>query len=187
VALTSFTSVCTLRAGVEPHRARHALSALPAGAHSPFAASARTHFGRLQVVDELQVHRRRALARPVVVFSADVDGDVGSYLVEVLGASADAFAWVLRLCADAPDDANASDFAERGAAYLREHELAVGLPYVNSPGPTAVEIRRAVQRRRQLAGFAVANQGRAPADLRAAFRAEFLSADDREAVRQEAT
>jgi hypothetical protein len=187
MALTSFTAVAALRADVGADEARRVLAALPAGKHSPFATSARTHFARLQVIDELRVQERAALDRAVLVFSCDVDGDVESYLVEVLGGSADAFAKVLRLCADAPDDAGAPDFVERAAAYLQGRRLVVGLLYVNSPGPTADAVRRAVLRRRQLAAFAVAHQGKPSVSLRAAFLAEFARDRDRRTVPSEAT
>jgi len=179
VALSSFLALCTLRAGVDPHSARQTLSALYAKGPSPFAASDRTHFARLQVIDEVRMHKPRALDHPVLVFSADVDGDVESYLLEVLGASAATFAEVLHLCADAPDDATAPGFAPRATAFLLAHELTVGLPYVNSPGATAVGIRRAVLRRRQLAEFAVTHQAKSPAERRKDFLELFANARGR--------
>jgi hypothetical protein len=169
MAVTSFTAVCRLRSDIGTDAARHTLSALQAGRSSPFAASARTHYARLQVLDELRQHTRRRLDHPTLIWSTDVDGDVRSYLVEILTASRAALAPVLALCVDAPTDPAASDFVERAVEYLLVRELRVGLQYANSPGRSAIEIRRAVDLRRKLAGFALGHQHDAPADRRAAF------------------
>jgi len=48
--VTSFTSVCRLRADVGAESARRTLSALEVGAASPFAASYGTNYPRLQTV-----------------------------------------------------------------------------------------------------------------------------------------
>jgi hypothetical protein len=168
--VTSFTAVCRLRPGVDAETARGVLSALPVGKASPFAASPRTHFARLQVVDELRVHTRRRLASPTLIWSTDVDGDVRSYLVELLTKSGDALGPVVGLGADAPSDPSAPDFLDRAVAYLLERRLPVGLQYTNSPGRSATDIRRAVLRRRLLAAFALDHQ-RDPAPAR---RAAFI-------------
>jgi hypothetical protein len=165
--VTSFTAVCRLRPGLDAETARGVLSALPAGKASPFAASPRTHFARLQVVDELRVHTRRPLASPTLIWSTDVDGDAHSYLVEILTKSGDALGPVVGLCADAPSDPSAPDFIDRAVGYLLQRELAVGLQYTNSPGRSATEIQRAVLRRRLLAAFALDHQ-RDPAPVRRA-------------------
>ena len=169
MAVTSFTAVCRLRSDVGTDAARHTLSALEVGRSSPFAASERTHYARLQVLDELRQHTRRRLDHPTLIWSTDVDGDVHSYLVEILTASRAALGPVLALCADAPADPSAFDFVQRAVAYLLARELRVGLQYANSPGRSANEIRRAVGLRRKLAGFALGHQHDAPAERRAAF------------------
>jgi hypothetical protein len=173
MAVTSFTAVCRLRPGLDAETARGVLSALPVGKASPFAASARTHFARLQIVDELRVHSRRRLTYPTLIWSTDVDGDVRSYLVELLTESGNALGPVVRLCAEAPSDPSAPDFLDRAVAYLLERELAVGLQYTNSPGRSATEISRAVLRRRLLAAFALDHQRDTPSTRRAAFVAMF--------------
>lgn len=172
-AITSLTTASPLRAGVVPGAARTLLERLPAGDHSPFATSGRTHFARLQVLDELMTHERRPLAAPVLILSADVDGDAGSWLLEVLDAAPDTFASVLALCEGAPGDGSADGFARAAAAYLLDHRIPVGLQYANSPGRTAAQVRLAVERHRRLAGFALGHRRDPPAELRAAFLREF--------------
>jgi len=173
VAVTSFTSVCRLRADVGAESARRTLSALEVGAASPFAASARTHFARLQILDELRVHTRRSLARAMLIWSTDVDGDIRSYLVEILTSARETLAPVVALCDDAPRDPGAHDFVDRAIAYLLAHQMRVGLQYTNSPGRSATEIRHALVRRRQLAHFALNYQHDSPSERRAAFAETF--------------
>jgi len=181
MAVTSFTSVCRLRPDVEAAAARHTLSELGVGTRSPFAASTRTHYARLQILDEFRVHTRRPLAQPKLLWSNDVDGDVRSYLVEILSVSRGTLGPVLALCADAPQDPADSEFVDRAAEFLLGHELRIGLQYTNSPGRSASEVRRAVDQRRKLAGFALAYQQDSPSVRRAAF-VETFEIDLRERV-----
>ncbi len=139
------------------------------GVHSPFATSPRTHFARLQILDELCTDERRPLAAPVLVLSADVDGDARSYLDELATGAGPALAVVLGLCAGAPSDAAAPDFAKTATSYLLARMLPVGLQYANSPGRTADDVRRAVGRHLHLQRFVIAHQGDEPAARRQAF------------------
>ena len=171
--LTSFTAACALRPGLEADRAQAWLSALPVGVHSPFASSARTHFARLLVIEQLVTHERHPLDGPVLILSADLDGDAESYLVEVLSAAGPKLAPVLGLCADAPNDPSAPDFVEAAVTYLMERRLPVGLQYANSPGRSTIDIRLAVERHRRLAGFALGHQNDPPRELRESFLEAF--------------
>ena len=145
--ITSITVICPLRPDLDPAAARDLISELPVGVHSPFAISHRTHFARLQILDELCTDQRRPLARPVLVLSADVDGDAPSYLDELTAGAGPALAPVLDLCAGAPDADARADFARAAASYLLARwMLPVGLQYANSPGRTAGDVRRAVGR-----------------------------------------
>ena len=154
MALTSFTSICPLRTDVEPGAARDALSALPVGTRSPFAASARTHFARLQMIDELCIHGRRPLDHP------------GAHLVDRRGRRCPQLSLDLvrgigrrfrcRFSASAP--ARPTIRRRTGSSIKRPNicsptNFRVGLPYVNSAGPTAIDIRLAVLRRRRLAAL----------------------------------
>jgi hypothetical protein len=157
------------------------LTDVPEDVHSPFAASPRTHFGRLLVVDELMVHERGPLAAAVLVLSADFDGDdPDGYLRELLGQprSGIVLAGVLALCRDAPADPAAPTFAADAARYLLDRRLPIGLQYVNDPRHrSAQEIRRAVARHRRLVGFARAHQSDPPGELRRSFLRTFTSRD----------
>jgi hypothetical protein len=167
--LTSLTTISPLRPDLEADVARRLLASLPVGVHSPFAVTPRTHFGRMQIVDELMSDRRRPLGGAVLVLSADVDGDAPSYLLELLDAAGTDLAPVLGLCAGAPSDPSAPDFARAATRYLLAHRVPATLHYVNTPGHTAVQVDRAVARHRRLAAFALAYQGAEPARLRSAF------------------
>jgi hypothetical protein len=178
--ITSWTSICRLRPDVAVDHARQVLADLPEDAHSPFAASARTHFGRILVIDELMVHRRRPLAVPVVLLSADFDGDdTGRYLLELLGdpAAAGLLATVLALCDGGPADPTRASFVDAATAYLLERAIRIGLQYVDDPRHrSAADIRRAVAHHRRLVGFVAAHQGDAPAELHRAFLRTFPGA-----------
>ena len=175
--ITSLTVVCRLRGDVDPTHARRVLTDVPEDVHSPFAASPRTHFGRMLIVDELMVHERRLLAAAVLVLSADFDGDdPEGYLLDLLGqeSSAVVLAEVLALCHDAPADRREPGFAARATRYLLDRRLEIGLQYVNDPrSRSAMEVRRAVARHRRLVGFARAHQAAPPDELRRAFLRTF--------------
>lgn len=183
MAVTSFTALCRLRDDVDHDDAEQLLTDLPDGTHSPFACSVRTHFARLQIISELRIHSRRPLEPSLLVWSCDVDDDAYSYLVELLTVAADPLARVLALCADAPDDPAPADFPVRAAEYLVARRVRVGLQYVHSPGRSASEVRRAVMRRRRLAGFALAHQNDTPAVRRMAFLDAFAPTDELELER----
>jgi hypothetical protein len=172
-AVTSFTAICALQPGLDADRAQATLSALPVGVHSPFAASARTHFARLLVIEQLVTHQRRPLERPVLILAADVDGDAESYLVELFNRSGAALAPVLAMCAGAPADASMPGFAQAAATHLLGWQLPVSLQYANSPGRSVIDIRLAIERHRRLAGFALAHQHDSPEVLRPAFLEAF--------------
>ena len=87
--------------------------------------------------------------------------------------TADALAPVLALCVGAPDDPSSPLFAEEAADYLLAREIPVAFRYVNTPGRTAAEIRRAVDRHRALALFAMASQDKPVTELRRSFTRAF--------------
>jgi hypothetical protein len=177
VALASFSALCRLRDDIDRDHAEQLLTDLPDGIHSPFAASVRTHFARLQIISEIRIRARRPLEPPLLLWSCDVDDDAYSYLVELLTVALDPLARVLALCADAPDDPTRADFPVRAADYLVARRIRIGLQYVHSPGRSASEIRDAVIRRRRLAGFALAHQDDTPAVRRMAFLDAFATTD----------
>ena len=173
MALTSFTAICQLRPEVPAGDARALIAELPVGTHSPFHAGHRTHFGRIQVLDELATDQRRPLARPVLVVSCDIDGDAPSYLREIVAAAPDAFATILGCCAGGPSDAASPGFAADAVAFLTGHAIPIGLQFATSPDRTVQEVRRAVDLHLRLAMFALDHQDSPPAALRAAFMAAF--------------
>ncbi len=172
--LTSFTTICPLRAGVEPDELQRLLERLPVGEHSPLNV-ATTHYGRMQVIDSVtgRRRRRRPLRTPVLVVSADVDGTAEDWLREVLEQDPDTFASILRHCAGAPADPAGDDFVRRACAYLLRYRAPASLHFVNDEGRTVTEIRSALQRHRALAGFAMGHRNDTPARRRAAFLSEF--------------
>jgi hypothetical protein len=158
------------------------LSDVPEDVHSPFAASPRTHFGRILGVDQVMVHERGPLPCPVLVLSADFDGiDIEVYLRELLGddQARPVLAGVLALCQGAPDDAGAASFAPEATRYLLDRRIEIGLQYVNDPRHrSAEEIRRAVARHRRLVGFARGHQADPPDELRRSFLRTFGMASE---------
>ena len=175
--ITSLTSVFRLRADVDPDHARRVLTDVPEDGHSPFAASPRTHFARLLVLDELMVHERDPLRVPVIVLSTDFDGDdVEGYLLDLLTPepSRVVLAGVLALGEGAPTDPGRDGFAADATRYLLDRRLPIGLQYVNDPRHRSAEqIRRAVARHRRLVGFARGHQSDPPEELRRAFLRTF--------------
>lgn len=178
--ITSFTSICPLRAEVGAHAVRELLERLPVGPNSPFAVDG-THYARLQVIDEVvgRRRRRRPLAAALLVLSADVDGTAERWLDELLREQPVTFANVLSQCAGGPGDPTAPDFVDRAAAHLLRHRVPVSLHYVNDPGRTVGEVRLAVERHRRLAGFALGHRSSTPATRRAAFLAAFTRPEPR--------
>jgi hypothetical protein len=171
--ITSFTALCRVRPGAGG-RLESLLERLPVGRRSPLNVDS-THYARLQVIDQIVGPRlrRRPLTDAVLVLSADVDGTAEAWLDEVLRQDPDVLAEVLSHCTDAPDDPTVHDFPERAAAFLLARRVPVALHYVNDPGHTAGEVRRAVRRHRALAGFALGHRHSTPAERRAAFMAAF--------------
>jgi hypothetical protein len=168
--ITSFTSVCPLRPGVAPE-VRRLLERLPVGERSPFAVNGLAHFARLQVIGH--VHDGPQLRPPVLVLSADVDEPARPWLSRVLGSSRDRMGDVLDRCEGAPTDRSAGDYLGRAVEYLLDHDVQIGLRFVNTEGPTAAELRAALDQRARLAGFAQGYRDAGAAELRTAFLDEF--------------
>jgi hypothetical protein len=139
---------------------------------SPLAKLERTHFGRWVVVDGLvtEPSQRRPdeLRRAQLIFSASFDGPRDSYLDE--------------LCATIPDEARAiwgrcaGSGSASGAelkAYLLRNHVKTGLFFAAYADATVQQVRRAVDLRERVMGFAVRAQAMTPSALRQGFWDEF--------------
>ena len=171
--ITTLTTASPLRDDVRPDDVSTLLERLPVGDRSPFAASRRTHFARLQVIDGVTTRRRRRLQPAVLVLSADFDGAESDWLVEILNGARTLLGPVIGRCRGAPTDPSAPRFVPDGVGYLLRHAVPNGLQYVTSEHRTAVEVDEAVTRARRFAGFALGHRHATPAELRADFLTAF--------------
>jgi hypothetical protein len=165
--IEALTVVARVRAG-EADAAREAIARWWGAGPSPFATVPGTHLARLQV---LRPPRRRWPRGPAdyVLLAADVDPPLGRWLTSLCAHAGPALDAVLSHCARYP---GASDPAVL-ARWIAANRLPVGFSVVAAPRRTVAETAEALALQQRLAAFAQRVQGLGPADLHAAWRAEF--------------
>jgi hypothetical protein len=163
-ALTVLTPIAP---GAEPSLRRY-LEGL-AQDRSPFARLPRTHFGRWVIVpgfvQDPSQDRQDDLGGPYLLFSATFDGDLDSYLDDLVTELAGEAAVIWGACIGAPQPAGGPALK----AYLRFNQIPTGLFYSAYPQATVHDVQSALERRRRTIEFAVRAQGLAADDLRRAF------------------
>jgi hypothetical protein len=173
-----FLAMTPIRAGEEgPLRAY--LDGLHDRGERPFERVSGTHMARWVIladfIDRPHYRQRRPdhLAGPVLLFSANLDGDLDSYLdrlaVNLIAEAAE----VWGRCAGCPDPLT----VEGLTGYLRRHQVDCGFFYAAYGGSTVEQVRAALSRRERLIAFATAHQGADPSALHRAFLAEFGASD----------
>jgi hypothetical protein len=151
------------------------LDGLGSGDKSPLAKVDHTHFARWVVMDapvyEGGRQRHDSWSAPRLLFTSNFDGDLDRYLERLrvgLGEEADK---IWGHCKDYPGAGNAAEFA----AWIKRNQVDSSLFYAAYGDMTVEEVRDNLVLRSRLTQFAGANQGKAPAELKAAFLREFCS------------
>ncbi len=142
------------------------------GERSPFARLDRTHVARWLIVDDLP-HDPAAphdhLDMPYLLFTSAFDGDLDSYLDELVFALAPEAGEIWGRCVGCPEPA-------AGAAlkrYLRHNQLDAGFFFAAYGDATVADVTRALEKRARLTAFVLRTQGMEPAALQQEFVREF--------------
>ena len=168
----SLTVLTAIREGHEAALARY-LNALEAGAASPLANVAHTHFARWVVIGDVVYEGhgpRDHLKRAQLLFTSNFDGtDLDPYLDSLrtgLGPAADE---IWGHCCGYPGTEDAPAFA----SYMRKHHVESAL-FLGAYGDRTVEqVKRSLAVRLAVIDFAMKAQGMAPDKLKAAFEEGF--------------
>ncbi len=140
---------------------------------SPFARLSRTHFARLMIVPDMPAARgasyRDPLDGPYLLFTANFDGDVDTWLdelAELLGPEAPE---IWGRCIGCPQPASGSALK----AYLWRNQLDSGVVFAAYGQASVTQIRGALDKRARLEDFVIRAQDMQPAQRRKAFLKEF--------------
>ena len=173
-----FLAMTPIRPGQEgPLRAY--LDGLHARGERPFERVSGTHMARWVILEDFvdrRHYRQRDpdhLAGPLLLFSANLDGDLDVYLDRMAMALVAESAEVWGRCIGCPDPLTVTGLT----GYLKDHQVDTGFFYTAYGGATVEQVRTALSRRERLAAFAIANQGADPTGLHRAFLAEFGALD----------
>jgi hypothetical protein len=157
----------------EEEALRAYLDGLDTGAGSPLAKLPRTHMARWIVVADMPVapgtDLRDPLGTPFLLFTSNFDGDVDSYLHELVVQMPDEAAAIWGRCIGCPQPAEGAALK----AYIHRNQVDSGVVFAAYPNASVQQIRSALDKRARLIDFAVRAQEMAPAKRRKAFLKEF--------------
>jgi hypothetical protein len=143
---------------------------------SPLAKLPRTHMARWVVVPDMPVAPgtgpRDPLGNQYLLFTSNFDGDVDSYLHELVELMPDVAARIWSHCVGCPQPAEGAALK----AYLHRNQVDSGVAFAAYGHESVAQIKRALDKRARLIDFAVRAQEMAPAQRREAFLQEFGSA-----------
>lgn len=141
----------------------------------PLNRIGRTHMARFVIVKDFhndptwKQRKPEHLAMPYLIFSANLDGDLDSYLDELCDKLAVEAKEIWGRCVGCPEGA-------KGAAlkrYLKHNQIDTGIFYTPYGGATVKTVKTVLAQRDKLIRFAQTHQGADPAALQAAFVEEF--------------
>lgn len=159
-----------IRPGLEGEL-RAYLERLPAD-DSPLARLGRTHMARFIVVSEMPAApgggSEDPLGEPYLLFTSTFDGDLDSYLHELVEQMAGAAAEIWGRCIGCPQPAAGAALK----AYIGRNQIDCGVVFA-AYGASVEQVHAALRKRERLIDFAIRAQEMAPADRRTAFLAEF--------------
>jgi hypothetical protein len=142
-------------------------------ADSPLARLPRTHMARWIVVPDMPVPPGTDLGDPLgtqfLLFTTNLDGDVDSYLHELVAAIPDEAARIWGDCVGCPQPAEGAALK----AYLHRNKIDSGVAFAAYGDASVAQIRRALDKRTRLADFVVRAQAMTSAQRRQAFLEEF--------------
>jgi hypothetical protein len=144
------------------------------GERSPLARLERTHVGRWLILTDMP-HDPAAphdhLDLPYLLFTSAFDGDLESYLDELVHELAGEAGEIWGRCVGCPQPASGASLKR----YLKHNQLDAGFFFAAYPQSTVADVRRALDKRERLIAFTLRTQGMAPAELQRAFVEEFAS------------
>ena len=139
---------------------------------SPLARLPRTHVGRWLILPDLP-HDPTAmpdhLDMPYLLFTSAFDGDLGSYLDELVDALAPEAGEIWGRCVGCPEPAAGRAMAR----YLAHNQLDAGFFFAAYGEASVADVKRALDKRERLIAFLLRTQGMEPAPLQEAFVREF--------------
>ncbi len=148
------------------------LAGLDASA-SPLAKLPRTHMARWLIVADMPNppgrHLRDPLGGPFLLFTSNFDGDVDSYLHELVELIPDDAASIWGHCIGCPQPPVGAALK----AYLHRNQVDSGFAFAAYGDASVQQIRTALDKRARLIDFAVRAQDMRPAQRRRAFLEEF--------------
>ena len=141
------------------------------GAESPFDRLPRTHFVRLIIVPDMPVPAgvQDPLDGPYLLFTANFDGDVDSWLDELAALLVPEAQEIWGRCIGCPDPAEGAALK----AYLWRNQLDSGVVFAAYGQASVAQIRGALDKRARLQDFVIRAQDMKPAQRRKAFLKEF--------------
>ena len=138
----------------------------------PLARSARTHVGRWLILPDMP-HDPSAMAdhleMPYLLFTSAFDGDLESYLDELVEALAPEAGEIWGRCVGCPGPAAGRPLK----SYLRHNQLDAGFFFAAYGDSTVADVRRALDKRARLIAFLLRTQGMEPASLQQELVREF--------------
>lgn len=135
-------------------RLEHVLTNLGKDEESPFAQVGSTHFARFTVLPALlDGNREPVSSQAYLIFAADFDGCLRSYLKSLRRNCPDALDQVFRHCESYPGSGNRAQFEK----YLRIHRIKPGFSVI-SYDATVKEVKKALDLRTRLREFATDHQ-----------------------------
>lgn len=158
---------------VEPGRAdelRAMLAAMRDDA-SPLARSPRTHFARWIVLDDMPAPPGVAdpLDGPYLLFTSNFDGDLTTYMDELVACASPQLGEVYRHCVGCPRPAEGAALK----AYIGCNQIDAGVVFAAYGEASVREVLTALDKRARLVDFVVRAQDMEPAQRRDAFLREF--------------
>ena len=145
---------------------------------SPLARLPRTHLGRFVIVPDFhndptwrQRHEEHLDLR-YLIFTSNLDGDVGSYLDELCDKLAPEAPEIWGRCVGCPPNPTGPALK----AYLEHNQIDTGIFFAAYGHATVGTVKRCLRQRERMIDFAVRSQGLEPEALQQAFLREFAGA-----------
>jgi hypothetical protein len=140
---------------------------------SPLARLPRTHMARWLIVPDMPVppgtNLRDPLGNQYLLFTSNFDGDVDSYLHELVELIPAEAAAIWSHCVGCPQPAEGVALK----AYLHRNQVDSGFAFAAYGRASVAQIKTALDKRARLIDFVVRAQEMAPAERRQAFLQEF--------------
>ena len=146
------------------------------GDDSPLQRLPRTHMARWIVVPDMPVAPGTDLRDPLgtqfLLFTSNLDGDVDSYLHELVAQIPDEAGAIWGRCVGCPQRAEGVALK----AYLHRNQVDSGVAFAAYPNASVARIKGALDKRARLIDFAVRAQEMKPAERRKEFLEQFGAA-----------